>query len=479
MFKRGLICLIVATTASACMFHGNTPTAQGPDTFSTDNQATPAKNLAEYPWWEDIGSKELNQLVLEAQANNNKLTIATKNIESAQSTLDTIKLGWLPVVSLMAGRAQGNSTILLPNLPIPIANSGGFAAFLPMWLVNIIQLPNQTREAQKNVEATAADYLSLRTAISAQVVASYAVLLSSIEEDVILKDLKDNLQIRLATTRALTDRGLNSEVSFNDIENELHKLDTQIATNKSNKIAARNALLILVGRQISTFTPQEKFGNLNLDHVAPGNTPTAVLASRPDVVAARAKIQAADYGISATASLFAPVPTFSTANLRATSSSNGVDSTATANMQSGLVAWVLDPQFIGMINSKNKQYDASLINYLDVVNNAVKDVDDALASFDANQTKLIKEEKSLSNSKKNLNTFSAMYKNGLLSNTQYLEGSARFDLAKMAILQTKVQTVISLAKLYQSMGGGSTYGDRNYSLKDQTLIGKDREATEN
>ena len=348
-----------------------------------------------------------------------------------------------------------------------------------MWLVNIIQLPNQTREAQKNVEATAADYLSLRTAISAQVVASYAVLLSSIEEDVILNDLKDNLQIRLATTRALTDRGLNSEVSFNDIENELHKLDTQIATNKSNKIAARNALLILVGRQISTFTPQEKFGNLNLDHVAPGNTPTAVLASRPDVVAARAKIQAADYGISATASLFAPVPTFSTANLRATSSSNGVDSTATANMQSGLVAWVLDPQFIGMINSKNKQYDASLINYLDVVNNAVKDVDDALASFDANQTKLIKEEKSLSNSKKNLNTFSAMYKNGLLSNTQYLEGSARFDLAKMAILQTKVQTIISLAKLYQSMGGGSTYGDRNYSLKDQTLIGKDREATDN
>ena len=72
-----------------------------------------------------------------------------------------------------------------------------------------------------------------------------------------------------------------------------------------------------------------------------------------------------------------------------------------------------------------------------------------------------------------------MYKNGLLSNTQYLEGSARFDLAKMAILQTKVQTVISLAKLYQSMGGGSTYGDRNYSLKDQTLIGKDRETTEN
>ena len=148
-------------------------------------------------------------------------------------------------------------------------------------------------------------------------------------------------------------------------------------------------------------------------------------------------------------------------------------------MQSGLAMWVLDPQFIGMINTKNKQYDASIINYLDTVDNAMKEVDDALASFEASQTKLIKEERSLGNSSKNLHAYRAMYRNGLLSQTQYLEASSRFDLARMAILQTKLQTVISLSKLYQSMGGGATYGEKNYRLKDQTLVGKDREPTEN
>lgn len=479
MFKLGLICLLIATAATGCMFHGNTPMAKGPDAFSTENGTNPEKNLAEYPWWEDLGSTELNALVLEAHENNTKVAIAIKNIETAQSALDTIRLGWIPVVSLMAGRAQGNSTVLLPNLPIPIANTGGFAAFLPMWMANIIQLPNQTKEAQKKVEATASEYLALRSAISAQIVSSYGVLLASIEEARILKELKDNLHIRLATTRALTNRGVNSEVTYNDLENEMHKLDVQIATNKSNKIAAKNALLILVGRQIDIFNPQGRFSELNLEHIAPGNTPTSILASRPDVAAARAKIESADYGVSSTASLFAPVPTFSTANMRVNSSSNGTDSTMNANMQAGLALWVLDPQFIGMINTRNKQYDSSVINYLDVVNNAVKEVDDALADFDANQTKLVKEEQSLSNSQKNLHTFNAMYKTGLLSHTQFLEGSARFDMAKMAILQTKLQTVISLSKLYQSMGGGATYGEKNYSLKDQTVVGKDRETTEN
>lgn len=461
------------------MFHGNTPVAPAPEKFSVGSSANPAKNLPDHPWWEDIGSTELNSLVLEALENNKKVSMAVKNIETAQSSLDTIKLGWLPVINLMAGRVQGNSTVLLPNLPLPLSSTGGFAAFLPTWIVNIVQLPNMTREAQKKVEATASDYLGLRTAIAAQVVSSYAVLLSSIEEETILGELKDNLTLRLDTTRSMTDRGLNSEISYNELDSEMQKLDAQIATNKSNRIAARNALLTLVGRQIGNFTPRDQFRVLNLDHVAPGNTPTSVLATRPDVIAARAKIEASDYGISSTASLFAPVPTFSTANVRATSSANGTDSIAYGNMQSGLALWVLDPQFIGMINTKSKQYDASVINYLDTVDNAMKEVDDALASFEANQTKLIKEERSVGNSGRNLGTYKAMYRNGLLSQTQYLEGAARFDLARMAILQTKVQTVISLSRLYQSMGAGATFGEKNYSLKDQTLTGKDRDTSQN
>lgn len=469
---KSLMNVVLATAMTGCMFHDNTPLALAPETFSVDNTNNPVRDLPEYPWWKDIGSAELNELVTEALDQNRKLSSAIKNIEIAQSSLDTVRLGWLPTVTLMAGRVQGNAVALIPNVPLPISSASNFSAFLPSWMANIIQLPNQIKESEKNLEATASDYLALRTTIAAQVVASYAVLLASLEEATLLNAFKDNLSARVKTARSMADRGLSTQVDFNNIESELQKLEAQIATNQANQISAKNALLTLVGRPISSFKPRETFNVLKLEHLAPGNTPTSVLETRPDVVAARAKIQSADYGLSAKASLFAPVPTFTSANVRVTSDNNGINESIRANVQIGAAVWVLDPQFIGKINTQNKQYDAAIINYLSVVDQSLKEVDDALASFDANQRKLIIEEKSLSNTRKNVATTRAMFKKGLVSDNQYLDGVMRLDMAQMSILQTKVQALIALSKLYQSMGGGATYGDNQYQLKDQALTPK-------
>ncbi len=454
------------------MFHGNTPIAQAPVAFSVDNTAQPQRNLPEYPWWQDLGSAELNRLVLEALENNQKVSMAVKNIEIAQSALDTVRLGWLPSINLMAGGINTSGSAVLPNLPIPLSNAGNFLAFLPTWMVNIIQLPNQTKQAEKNVQATASEYLAVRTSIAAQVVSSYAVLLSSIEEEKVLAAMENNLRARMNTARSMALRGLGTEVSFIELDSEMQKLQAQIAGNRSNQTAAKNALLNLVGRQLASYTPREAFSVLKLDQVAPGNTPTSVLESRPDVASARAKIEAADYGVSSTVSLFAPVPTFSTANVRATDNSNGTNSVTTASLRTGMLMWVLDPQFIGRINTQNKRYDSAILNYLTVVDNALKETDDALAKFEASQTKLVREENSLANAGKNLATMRAMYKSGLIPNTKYLEGSARFELAQIAILQTKVEAVIAFSKLYQNMGGGATYAQEQYRLEDQALFGK-------
>lgn len=465
--------MLLTGLGTGCMFHDNTPLATAPESFSVSNTGQVSINLPEHPWWEDLGSKELNALVIEALENNRKITTAIKNVEIAQSTLDTIRLGWLPMFNVLAGRVHSNSTVLLPNLPVPVSSASNFSAFLPLWIANVVQLPNKTKEAEKNVQASASEFLAIRTSIASQVVSAYAVLLASIEEQSILTSLNDNLNARLATVRSMNSQGLKTGISVNELDSDLQNLQAQIASNQSNRIAAKNALLVLLGRPLQQFTPDESFSVLKLAHVAPGNTPTSVLATRPDVVAARAKIQAADYGISSTASLFAPIPTFTTANVRVASDKNGTNSTTISSMQSALALWVLDPQFLGKVNSKNKQYDASIIHYLSVVDDAMREVDDALASFEAKKTQLIKQEQSLSNSSQNLTTYQAMYKKGLLSNTQFLEGSSKFDLAEIAVLQTKVQTVIAFSKLYLSMGGGATFGEHQYQLQNQSISRKD------
>lgn len=477
--KASLLCLLLAMVATGCGYHGTTPIAQAPASFSVDTTANPIQDLPDHPWWQDMGSQELDRLVLEALENNQQISIASKNIEIAQSALDTVRLGWLPTVNLMGGRFNSDGLVLLQSLPVPLAGSGNVFAFLPTWVANIIQLPNQTKSAEKKVDATAADYLALRTAIAAQVVTSYALLLASIEQERLLTALQKNLQAQFNTTESMRARGLQNQIAVIEQDSELQQLQAQLALNHSNQIAAKNALLTLLGRPLSSFTPQNTFSDLTLDVIAPGNTPASVLATRPDVVAARAKIDAADYGISAKASLFAPTPMLSAASVRATGNAAGESFSAQETVQMGLISWALDPQFLGEINTANKQYDAAILNYLKVVDQAIKEADNALADFEAKRTALSKADKALSNQKTNLATYRAMAQNGLLAQTQYLQNVNEYDLATVGIIQSKLQAISSLATLYQSMGAGATFGQDQYRLADQSIGGNYRDDTKN
>jgi len=471
--KSGFVVLLLALTLNGCAYHGDTPVASAPETFSVDNTTNPSVDLPAHPWWQEIGSPELNGLVVEALDNNRQVSTASKNIEIAQSSLDTVRLGWLPSINLLGGRFSTDGIALLPGLMVPLSGSGGFLAFLPTWMANIIQLPNQTKAAEKNVEVSVADFLAMRNAIAAQVVSSYATVLASFEEEKILQALKKNLDTQVRTARSMNAQGLETAISSLEQDSQLQKLETQMAVNRANRIAARNALLTLLGRPLENFVPKASFGSLNLNYLAPGNTPTSVLSSRPDVAAARAKIQSADYGISSTASLLAPTPLISSQAIRLDVDMS-TNSNVSETVQAGLIAWVLDPTIFGKINTAKKQYDSTMINYLSVVDNAIKEVDNALAEFDAKQTTLIKEELILSRTSKNLATYRAMLRGGLLSETDYLQIAGQFDLATMAMVQTKLETVISLSKLYQSMGGGATYGQDQYSLQEQTIVSLDR-----
>ncbi|MCD8503699.1 MAG: TolC family protein [Burkholderiaceae bacterium] len=477
--KASLLCLLLAMVATGCGYHGQTPRAQAPESFSVDTTANPVKNLPDHPWWQEMGSRELDRLVLEALENNQQISIAAKNIEVAQSVLETVRLGWLPSVNLMAGRFNSDGVVLLQNLPVPLAGSGNIFAFLPTWVANIIQLPNQTKSAEKKVDATAADYLTLRTTIAAQVVTSYALLLASIEQERLLVALQENLRTQFSTTESMRARGLQNQIAVIEQDSDLQQLLGQLALNRSNQIAAKNALLTLLGRPLASFTPQNKFADLNLDVITPGNTPTSVLATRPDVVAARAKIDAADYGISATASLFAPDLMLSAASVRATGNAAGERFSAQETVEIGLLSVALDPQFIGKISTANKQYDAAVLNYLKVVDQAIKEADNALADFEARRTALTKAEKALANQKTNLATYRAMVHNGLLAQTQYLQNLTELDLATIAIIQSKLQAVNSLATLYQSMGAGATFGQDQYRLADQSIGDSNRDDTKN
>ncbi|MBU3552756.1 MULTISPECIES: TolC family protein [Polynucleobacter] len=445
---------------------GTPPQVKLPDQWPATQNASQEKSLPLYPWWKELKSDELNELVSESLKNNRQILQSINNIEQAQAQLDTVKLGWLPSLNFFGGSINGNTTLFFQGLSVPVANVGGFVGFLPTYVVNLLQQPARQNQAGQILEASQADYLAVRTTMIAQVTTAYVAVLVSERQTQILQDMRESLKKRAEIVSALAARGLATEYGQNQLEIELNAISGQLAQNNANHQAAQNALLILVGRGIGRIKTQQSIDQINTDVPSPGNMPASVVATRPDVAAARARLDATNYGVTATASALFPSISLNALVTNIKTTQNGANASSNANFQAAYAALVLDPKIIGAISSSNAIYRSAAIAYVEVVNSALRETDDALSGYEAQRVKLGHDTEAFSKAKNNLKISESMFRQGLLSQSQFLENKAQFNLVEAAVTQTKLTELIAIAKLYQSMGGGSIYEESNLEISN-------------
>jgi len=463
------------------MMHGDgsPPEVVLPEQWPAKQVASQEQPLALYPWWEQLKSEELNQLVSESLTNNRQIQQAINRIEQAQAQLNTVKLGWLPSLNFFGGAINGDTTLFFQGMPVPVANVGGFVGFLPTYIVNLFQLPSRQMQAGRILEASQADYLAVRTAIIAQVTSAYIAVLATEHQGQILHDMQQTLTKLVESSVALKKRGLSTEVSQNQLELELNAISGQLAQNRANYQASQNALLILVGKSIGRIKTKQSLDQIDTNVAAPGNMPASIVATRPDVAAARARLDATNYGVTAAASLLLPSITLNALMTNIKSTNNGESSAANANFQAAFATWVLDPKVIGTISSSDSLYKSALINYVEMVNTALRETDDALSAYEGQRTKLLHDSDAFAKASANLKISESMYRQGLISQSQYLEAKARYYLVDIAVTQTKLTKLIALATLYQSMGGGSIYEEQNLEISNGTVQSRRKSPVEN
>jgi len=453
---------------SACMTYGDgtPPKVALPELWPGKKILSQEQELPTNPWWKQLKSEELDQFISESLANNRQIQQSLNNIEQAQAQLDTVKLGWLPSLNFLGGTINGNTTLFFQGLSVPVANVGGFVGFLPTYVVNLFQQPAKQMQAGQILEASQADYLAVRAAIISQVTTAYIAVLVTERQGQILDDMQQSLKKRVVLSAALTSRGLSTDFGQNQLELELNAISGQLAINNANHQAAQNTLLILVGRSVGRIKTAQSLSQINADIPAPGNLPASVVATRPDVAAARARLDATNYGVTATASLLLPSISLNALVTNIKTTNNGANASSNANFQAAYAAWVLDPKVIGAISSSNVIYKSALIAYVDAVNNALRETDDALSAYQGQQVKLKHDSEAFMKSTANLKISESMYRQGLISQSQFLEARAQYDLVEIALTQTKLTELIALAKLYQSMGAGSIYEEQKLEISN-------------
>lgn len=469
---RKLLYLLTLVGIGGCSYFSPTytkPVVVTPSEWNshTSGIGSAVESLPYLAWWQQFNDPELNHYIESGLSHNIKLQVAKANLEAAQGQLMTAKLNWLPFVSLFGGAINGssqNSFAPIGNLGA-IANSGSFFAVLPAYTLNLFTNYTLQKQAGYNLDVAKNAELSIRLAVIGQVSAAYFSLLAQQQMVAQYHQLDSTLEKLVLITVSLNKRGLTNGMSVEELRSKQQLLNGQVALAEHNLQLAKNALRLLINDVPGDSVSHNKFSHINPLQIIPGNLPVSVLAARPDVLQAEAQLKAANEGISVASSALLPSVNLNYFYAQGSGSQTfnnpvpnvGVSNGNTQSYYAAYANWTIAPSIFGQIDTNRALFKSSLANYKYVVNSALHEVDNALSANNGWNKKMAADNSAMRELESAVQTKRAMYQRGLIPYGMVLMAEAEEQLLALDVTQTKLQQMISLVNLYQSLGGGYQY----------------------
>ncbi len=251
-------------------------------------------------WWKGFGDPQLDRIMADALAGNPNLDAATARLARAQASIAANKAGLLPQISASADESRTR----LPEKYIIPPPYGGSTRWVGTASANLdwsLDLAGRQRalvaQAAASTDAAALDLAAARVTLSGAVAQSYVDLARATEQVRIADRFVSSReqQLKLAETRKRTDLGSDFD---------LRAAETLLAEARQARIRADgarqlmvHALAALAGRGADYYAGiTDPTLKLDTTLAVPDTLPADLLGRRPDILAARARIEAADAG---------------------------------------------------------------------------------------------------------------------------------------------------------------------------------------
>jgi NodT family efflux transporter outer membrane factor (OMF) lipoprotein len=266
----------------------------------------PAVNAPAWPakdWWTHFNDPQLAALMDQAQANNLDIAQAAARLRQADARARQAGAALLPqvggsaAVNTLYGQANGVSQHETDY------NAGLDVSYeLDFWGKNRDLLDS----AKAQVRASQADRATVALTVTSGVANTYFQLLSLRERlSVARANLKSAQDILGVVQRRVT-AGFAANADLIQQRAALAAEQAAVPALEQQELEARNALAILLGRPPEVFAVTgESLGALMPPAVAPG-LPSALLARRPDIMAAEANLLAAHADLEAARTAYFP-----------------------------------------------------------------------------------------------------------------------------------------------------------------------------
>ena len=437
-------------TLGAC----NTPVLQSevdvPDSFAA--AAPAAEAAAEVAWWERFGDPVLSDLIQRAARENRDVRIAAERVRAAR-----------------AGETIQRSA-MLPNFGVEISGTdndpkgsptleSGSAGLGVSWEIDIAGgLRAATSAAAYERIATEDGARAVRLLVLTDVATNYFTLVGALRQ---LETVRAISAAQDETLRLITARQRVGLASSFDVERartaassaraEIPPLETLVAVS-------RHRIAVLIGDQASNATAAVApwSGTAVLPDIQPGQ-PATLLERRPDLLASRAQLEAANWRRREAAAEWFPRLFVSALFGRQDVEMNAVDlgaarfTNASALLAMPIFNWGRTRAINEVAESRQRE---ALLSYEDAIVRALEDVENALVALrdehhraDALQSAADSAEAALAHAQ-------SLYDRGQIDLLPLLDAQRSRLGARIGANDSSTQLYLASVQLFKALGGG-------------------------
>lgn len=411
-------------------------------------------------WQTFFSNDQLQQLIQLTLENNKDIQTAALNVQQVRAMYQIEDSNLYPSIDLNASGTR-------QRLPADLSNTGqatiteqysatvGLTAYeLDLWG----KVRNQSEQALQNLYSAEYSLTSVRISLISELINAWLNYATDKALLALANDTLKSQQESLELTRKTFALGAASQLTLSQLESTVATAKVDIANYQRLLKRDKNALDFLVGKTVSAdLLPSQSIDTvLNMPEV-PVGLPSELLTQRPDIRAAEHDLLAANANIGVAKAAFYP-------SISLTANAGTASADLDNLFDSGSGTWSFVPSInLPIFNmGRNQanldvakaQQEAALTSYEQTIQQAFKEVSDALADRQGYKQQLDALNELYRSNEVSFTLSDARFQKGADSYLQVLDAQRNWYSAGQQLILGKQAYLASQINLYKALGGG-------------------------
>jgi len=419
-------------------------------------------------WWTSLGDPQLDRIVSDALAGNPRLDAAMARVRSADSVLAGADADRRLQITVDASEQfQRLSSVYI--IPPPYGGTfrwvGQAQANLNWTLDFWGRQADAVRQAQAGADAARLDYAAARLALAGSVVQTYVELARADQQIALAQSTVDQRDHAVSLAHVRVNSQLDSDIDVRAAETLPAQARQALVAAKGQRETVVHALALLAGKGADYYpTIAATHLDLGTAMTLPTDLPADLLARRPDILGAKARIAAAAAGRDVARKAFYPnVNLLGLAGLQALGIGNLFSSDASTY---GAGAAIHLPIFEGGklkagYEGATAKVDEAIAGYNEAVLGAVRETADALTRVRTLGNDLDQQRRAASGLAEVRRLNDVRVSAGLDSRLDLIGSDVRLLAAQQETVNLEADKAIAEIQLLVAVGGGFDPADES------------------